>query len=53
VCGTAGIAPDLVAPANDAGMEDRAHNRHTCSQLDLVPGHNGIPSNAQGVLQAN
>ena len=52
LCGAAGIAPDLVASTNDAGMEDRTHNRNTCSQLDLVPNHNGIHSYAQGVLQA-
>lgn len=51
-CGTAGIAPDLVATKNDAGMEDRTHNRNTCSQLDLVPSHYGIHSIAQRVLQA-
>ena len=51
LCGAFGIAPDLVASTNNAGMEDRTHNRNTCSQLDLVPNHHGIHSSAQGVLQ--
>ena len=51
-CGAAGIAPDLVAPTNLLGMEDRPHNSDTCSQLDFVPNHNGIHSYTQGVLQA-
>ena len=51
--GASGVAPDLVAPTNDVGMEDRTYNRDSCSQLDLVPGHDGIHSNSQGVLQAN
>jgi len=50
LCGAPGIAPDLVASTNDAGMEDRTHNSNTCSQLDLVPNHNGIHSYAQGIL---
>ncbi len=44
LCGASGIAPDLVATTNDTGMEDRAHNRNTCSQLDLVSNHDGIDS---------
>ena len=50
--GAAGIAPDLVAPTNFLGMEDRTHNSNTCSQLDFVSNHNGIHSYPQGVLQA-
>ena len=48
-----GVTPDLVASPNDAGMEDRTHNRNPCSQLDLVPSHDGIHSHSHGVLQAN
>ena len=51
-CGAAGIAPDLVAPTNLLGMEDRTHNSNTRSQLDFVPNYNGIHSYTQGVLQA-
>ena len=46
LCGTSGIASDLVAPTNCAGMEDRTYNRNTCPQLDFVPGHDGIHSYA-------
>ncbi len=53
LCGASGVAPDLVASRNGAGMEDRTHNRNPCSQLDLVPSHDGIHSYSQGVLQAN
>ena len=53
LCGTSGVAPDLVASTNDAGMEDRTHHRNPCSQLDLVASHHGIHSYSQGVLQAN
>ena len=53
LCRASGVAPDLVASTNDAGMEDRTHNRNPCSQLDLVPNHDGIHSYSQGVLQAN
>jgi len=42
-----------VASTNDAGMEDRTHHRNPCSQLDIVPSHDGIHSYNQGVLQAN
>ncbi|MGR3221118.1 MAG: hypothetical protein ACUZ8H_15080 [Candidatus Anammoxibacter sp.] len=35
-CGAFGVATDLAAAANGAGMEDRAHNRDPYSQLDLV-----------------
>ena len=51
--GIPGVAPDLVASTDDAGMEDRTHHRNPCSQLDLVPYHDGIYSYNQGVLQAN
>jgi hypothetical protein len=44
LCGAPGVAPDLVASTNDAGMENRTHNRNLCSQLDLVPSHDGIDS---------
>jgi len=53
LCGTPGVAPDLVASTNDAGMEDRTHNRNSCPQLDLVSSHNGIHSYPPGVLQAD
>jgi len=53
LCGASGIAPDLVASPNDAGMEDRTHSRNPCCQLDLVPNHDGIHSYSQGVLQAS
>ena len=52
-CGAFGVAPDLVASTNYAGMEDRTHNRNPCSHLDLVPSDDGIHSYSQGVLQAN
>ena len=51
--GAAGIAPDLVAPTNSVGVEDRTHNSNPCSYLDLVPSHDGIHSHFQGILQAN
>ena len=53
LCGASSVAPYLVASTNDAGMEDRTHNRNPCSQLDLVPNHDGIHPYFQGVLQAN
>lgn len=53
LCGASGVAPDLVASTNNACMEDRTHNRNPCSQLDLVPSHDGIHSYSRGVLQAN
>ena len=53
LCGASGVAPDLVAPTNDAGMEDRTHNGNPCSQLDLIPNHDGIHPYSQGVLQAH
>ncbi len=53
LCRASGVAPDLVATTNDAGMEDRTHNRNPSSQLGLVPSHNGIHQYSQGVLQAN
>jgi hypothetical protein len=51
--GASGVPPDLVAATNDACMEDRTHHRNPCSQLDIVPYHDGIHSYNQGVLQAN
>jgi len=48
--GTSGVAPDLVAATNDAGMEDRTHHRNPCAQLDIVPKHDGIYPCNQGVL---
>ena len=47
-----GVAVDLVAPANDTGMEDRTHHSHLGTQLDVVPGHDRIHSHFQGLLQA-
>ncbi len=52
LCRATGIAINLVASTNDAGMENLTHNRNTGSQLDFVPNHNGIHSYSQGVLQA-
>ena len=51
--GAFGITLDLVASANDTGMEDRAHHRNPSSHLDPVPTHDGIHSFNQGVLQAD
>ena len=53
VCPVGPPAPDFVASTNDAGMEDRSHHRNPCSQLDLVPNHDGIHSYNQEILQAN
>jgi hypothetical protein len=53
LCGASGVAPDLAAPTNDAGMEDWTHNRNPCSQLDLVPNYDGIHPYSQGVLHAH
>jgi len=53
LCGASGVAPDLVASTNNAGMEDRPHNRNPCYQLDLIPNYDGIHPYSQGVLQAN
>jgi len=53
LCRASGVTPDLVASTNDAGMEDRAHNRNPRSQLVLIPSHDGIHSYSQGVLRAN
>ncbi len=50
LCGTSGIASDLVAPGNDSRMENRTHNRNSCSQLDLDPSHDRIHLYIQGVL---
>lgn len=47
ICGTPGLAPDLVASTYVMGMEDRTHNRNPRSQLVLVPGHNGIHAYSQ------
>ena len=49
--GASGAAFDLVAPTNEAGMEDRTHDRNPHFYLDSVPYHHGIPSYSQGVLQ--
>lgn len=51
LCWAFGPAPDLVAPANNSGLEDRPHDRDPRSQLDPVSNHNGIHSCDQGVLQ--
>jgi len=51
--GAPGVAHDLVASTNVAGMEDRTHHRNPYSQLDTVPDHDGIHSCNQGVLQAD
>jgi len=53
LCGASGVALGLVASTNEVGMENRTHNSNPCSQLDLVPSHDGIYSYYQGVLQAN
>lgn len=53
LCGASGIAADLVAATNDAGVEGRADDRHTRYQLDSVPVYNGINSDAQRVYQAD
>jgi predicted nucleic acid-binding Zn ribbon protein len=47
------FAPDLVASANDVGMEDRTHHRNPGAQLDSVPSLIGIHPYSQGVLQAD
>lgn len=53
LCRASSVAAHLVAPTNDAAMEDRTHNRNPCPELDLVPNDDGIHPNSQGVLQAN
>ena len=53
LCGASGIAPDLVASTNNAGMEDRTHDRNPYSHLDFVPKHFGLHSYVKGVLQVN
>ena len=49
-CGASGIALDLVAATNDAGMEDRSHVRNPCSKLDIVQSYAGVHTYDQGVL---
>ena len=51
--GASGVAPDLVASANDAGLEDRTHHSDPCTQLVILPGHDGIDSDNKGLLQAD
>ena len=36
LCWASGITVDLVATTNGFGVENRAHNRYTYSQLDFV-----------------
>ena len=52
LCGTAGVAADLVATQYDTRLEDRTHDRDPCAQLDSVPVNHGIHSKDNGVLQA-
>jgi hypothetical protein len=53
LCGASCIAIDLVAAANNAGMEDRAYRWNTCPFLVFFPDDNGIHSYSQGVFQTD